>query len=81
MISAKLINISGTETSIEAGDSITFEGTAIPNQEMSVIIEDAINTEIFSRTVSVGESGLVNFNVEIPRVQLKEPTFISISRK
>ena len=67
VISAKLINIESIETSIEAGNTIVFEGTAIPNQEMSVIIEDAINTEIFSRTVSVGETGLVSFNVEIPR--------------
>ena len=42
---------------------------------MSVIIEDAIDTEIFSRTVSVGESGLVNFNVEIPRGSV-EGTYI-----
>jgi len=75
VISAKLINISSTETSIETGESITFEGTAIPNQEMSVIIEDAINTEIFSRTVTVGESGLVSFNVEIPRGSV-EGTYI-----
>jgi len=75
VISAKLINISSTETSIETGESITFEGTAIPNQEMSVIIEDAINTEIFSRTVSVGESGIVNFDVEIPRGSV-EGTYI-----
>ena len=67
VISAKLINIESTEISIDAGDTIVFEGTAIPNQEMSVIIEDAIKTEIFSRTVSVGESGIVSFNVEIPR--------------
>ena len=67
VVSAKLINIKSTETSIEPGNTIVFEGSAIPNQEMSVILEDAINTEIFSRTVSVGESGMVNFNVEIPR--------------
>ena len=67
VISAKLINISSTETSIESGDTIVFEGTVIPDLEMSVIIEDSIGTEIFSRTVSVGESGIVNFNVEIPR--------------
>ena len=67
VISAKLINISSTETSIEAGNTISFEGTAIPEQEMSVIVEDSIGTEIFSRTVSVGESGIVNFNIEIPR--------------
>ncbi len=67
VVSAKLINIKSTETSIEPGNTIVFEGSAIPNQEMSVILEDAVNTEIFSRTVSVGESGIVNFNVEIPR--------------
>ena len=67
VISAKLINIISTETSVETGDIVVFEGNAIPGQEMSVIIEDAIGTEIFSRTVSVGETGNVDFNVEIPR--------------
>ena len=38
-------------------------------------IRDRINTEIFSRTVSVGESGLVNFDVEIPRGSV-EGTYI-----
>jgi len=75
VISAKLINIISTETSIEVGNTIMFEGIAIPDQEMSVIIEDAIGTEIFSRTVSVGESGIVNFNVEIPRGSV-EGTYI-----
>ena len=75
VISAKLINISSIETSIEAGNIIEFEGTAIPDQEMSIIIEDSIGTEIFSRTVSVGESGIVSFNVEIPRGSV-EGTYI-----
>ena len=75
VISAKLINIKSIETSIDPGNTIVFEGSAIPNQEMSIIIEDAINTEIFSRTVSVGESGMVNFNVEIPRGSV-EGTYI-----
>ncbi len=75
VISAKLINISSVETNVDAGNIIVFEGTAIPNQEMSVIVEDAIGTEIFSRTVSVGESGNVNFNIEIPRGSV-EGTYI-----
>ena len=75
VISAKLINLASSETSIDAGKTIEFEGTAIPNQEMSVIIEDSIGTEIFSRTVSVEESGIVNFNVEIPRGSV-EGTYI-----
>ena len=52
-----------------------FEGSAIPNEEMSVILEDAIGTEIFSRTVSVGESGLVEFSIDIPRGSV-EGTYI-----
>ena len=75
VISAKLINITSSETSIDAGNIIEFRGSAIPDQEMSVIIEDSIGTEIFSRTVSVSESGMVNFNVEIPRGSV-EGTYI-----
>jgi len=78
VISAKLINISSTETNIDAGNTVVFEGTAIPNQEMSVIIEDAIGTEIFSRTVSVGELGIVSFNVEIPRGSVEGTYIVSM---
>jgi len=67
IISAKLINLASTETSVEVGNTVTFEGIAIPNKEMSIIVEDSIGTEIFSRSVSVGETGIVEFNVEIPR--------------
>jgi len=75
VISSKLININTIEIMYNAGDTITFEGTAIPNQEMSVILEDAIGTEIFSRTVSVGESGNVDFTMEVPRGSV-EGTYI-----
>ena len=67
VVSAKLINISSVETSYDGGDTVSFIGTVIPNQDVSIIIEDSIGTEIFSRIVSVGESGNVDFNVEIPR--------------
>ena len=67
VISAKLINLKSVESMYSAGDIVSMEGTAIPNQEMSIILEDAIGAEIISRTVSVGESGNVTFNMEIPR--------------
>ena len=67
VISAKLINISSIETMYEPGEKVTIDGTAIPNEEMSVIVEDSIGAEIFSRTVSVSDSGNVNFDVDIPR--------------
>ena len=67
VISAKLINISTIETKYDPGETVSFQGKAIPNMEMSVILEDSIGAEIFSRTVSVGDSGNVDFIIEIPR--------------
>ena len=75
MISAKLINVSSIETKYDAGDTATFEGIAIPNQEMSIIIEDSIGTEIISRTISISETGFVNFDVKIPRGSI-EGTYV-----
>ena len=67
VISGKLINITTKETKYEVGDIVTFEGNVIPNVDMSVILEDAIGTEIFSRNISVGDSGDVTFDIEILR--------------
>ena len=67
VITAKLINISTVDIMYNPGDTVEFVGTGLPDIEMSVVIEDAIGTEIFSRTLSVGNTGIVDFNVEIPR--------------
>ena len=66
-ISAKLINVNSELTRYEGGETVQFLGTGIPNKEMSVVVEDAIGTEIFSRIISVGDSGNINFSVDIPR--------------
>jgi len=78
VITAKLINISTEETMFDSGTLVSFKGTAIPNQEMSIVLEDAIGTEIFSRTVSVGDTGVVDFNIEIPRGSV-EGTYILLA--
>ena len=67
VISAKMINISTLDTMYEGGTAVEFQGTAIPNTEMSVILEDPIGAEVFSRTVSVGETGIVDFSIDIER--------------
>ncbi len=78
VITAKVINVVSVDTMIQPGNTIVFAGEAIPNQEMSVIIEDSIGAEIFSRTINVGESGVVNFNVEIPRGSV-EGTYVLLA--
>ena len=67
VISAKMINISSLETMYESGTIAEFQGTAIPNMEMSIILEDSIGTEVFSRTINVGETGIVDFSIDIER--------------
>ena len=62
----------------DAGDIIEFVGTGIPGQDMSVILEDSIGTEVFARTVNVGETGNINFEIEIERGSV-EGTYVLYS--
>jgi len=67
VISSKIIDIKSEVTMYEVGTTISFFGNAIPNKDMSIIVEDSIGTEIFSKTIKVGETGDVEFDVDIPR--------------
>ena len=78
VISAKLINISTENTIYDPGDIVSFEGSAIPDTTMSIIVEDAIGAEIISRSVLVDEIGKVKFNIEIPRGSV-EGTYILLA--
>tara|TARA_B100000029_G_scaffold403663_1_gene403497 strand:- start:179 stop:2299 length:2121 start_codon:yes stop_codon:yes gene_type:complete len=78
VVSAKLINLVTEFTKYEKGEKIVFEGMALPDQEMSIVVEDPIGTEIISRSVSVGESGIVSFDIDIPRSSL-EGTYILLA--
>ena len=64
VISSQLINISSAQTRYEVGDTIIFTGTAIPNTEISLILEDPIGLEIFSNILKVDNSGDVTFDVD-----------------
>ena len=44
---------------------VKFVGTAIPNTQLSVIVEDSIGIEIFSKTIDIDSSGNVDFDVGI----------------
>ncbi len=78
VISAKIINIESEFSMYESGETISFEGTAVPNREMSIIVEDSIGTEIYSKSITIGETGEVNFEVDIPRGAI-EGTYVLTS--
>ena len=75
VVSPNLINVSAHKTMYEPGDIVDFSGKAIPNQEMSISLNDAVGTQIFSRSLSVGDTGNVNFEIEISRDSV-EGTYI-----
>ena len=78
VITANIINIRTLETKYETGDIVKFEGDVIPDQDMSIVLEDSIGAEVFSRTISVGESGKVDFEIEIPRGSI-EGTYVLLA--
>ena len=67
VISSALINVFSDETMYQPGNIVHFHGKALANQNMSIILEDSIGTEIYSRSISVGETGVVDFEIEISR--------------
>ena len=64
VVSSQLINISSLQTRYEVGDTIEFAGSAIPSNEISLIVEDPAGVEVFSESFKVDISGNVVFNVD-----------------
>tara|TARA_B100000953_G_scaffold118543_1_gene97681 strand:+ start:13212 stop:15338 length:2127 start_codon:yes stop_codon:yes gene_type:complete len=64
VISSQLINISSLQTRYEVGDTIKFAGSGIPNNEISLIVEDPIGIEVFSESFKVSSSGDIVFEVD-----------------
>ena len=75
LISAEVINISSKDTMYEAGDTVLFEGYALPNQKLSLSLEDGVGTEIYSQNISVGNDGFIEFGIDIPKGSI-EGTYI-----
>ena len=64
VISSQLINISSLQTRYEVGDTIKFAGSGIPNNEISLIVEDPTGIEVFSESFKVSSSGDIVFEVD-----------------
>jgi len=58
--SSKLIEILPTKLKFEPGDTVTFNGTAKPNEELEIIIEDPQGSEFYSEIILVSSSGEVD---------------------
>jgi len=60
--SSKVIEILPTKLKFEPGDTITFNGTAKPNEELEIVVEDPQGSEFYSEVIIVGSSGEVDIS-------------------
>jgi len=65
--SDKTIVIAPSNLKYELGETMKFEGTALPNKPIEMIIEDPLGKEIFSDIIQVDDSGVIEF--EFPTTQ------------
>ena len=65
--SDKKIVITPITLKFDLGQTIKFNGTALPNKPIELILEDPLGKEIFSDILQLDESGTVNF--EFPTTQ------------
>lgn len=61
--SPEKILINSEKPSYKAGSVITFSGTANPNQELRVSLEDPNENEVFREILEIDDSGKVHFEI------------------
>jgi len=60
----KVIIINPTQQMFEAGELIKFNGTALSNQPLELILEDNLGNEIISDIIEVGDTGFIEFEYQ-----------------
>ena len=58
------INIAPQRIQIEPGEPMRFNGTAVPDRPLEVILEDPTGKEIHTDILDIGRSGLVDFQYQ-----------------
>lgn len=59
--STKVITITPLKVKFDPGETIKFNGTALPNLSLELSLEDPFGVEKLSKIIQVGDSGVVNF--------------------
>ncbi|MFB5630576.1 MAG: biofilm-associated protein [Nitrosopumilaceae archaeon] len=62
--SSQQIQINPTQLKFDPGETITFNGTAKPNVDLEIVVEDPQGTEFYTEVMTVGASGEVNISVD-----------------
>ena len=65
--SDKVIIITPNNLKFEVGETMKFNGTALPNKSIEIVLEDPLGKEVISDIMQVDETGFVKF--EFPTTQ------------
>ena len=49
----------------DPGETVSINGTAIPSQDIEIIIKDSTGTEVYSKTISVGADGMISLQLPL----------------
>ncbi len=77
--SSKVIILTPTALKFSPGETIKFNGTALPNKVLEIILEDPLGDEKFSDIIQVDESGIVEFEYPTKANVDKEGTWTLIA--
>ena len=77
--SNKIISLSPTKVMFEPGKIIIFNGTATPNQQIELTLEDNFGNEVASETLNVNESGYIEFTYQTVENDDEEGTWTLIA--
>ena len=75
----KIIIINPEKIKFDAGELITFTGTATPNVPLELILEDSFGDEMVSEILEVTDSGIVEFEYQTTENEDKEGTWTLIA--
>jgi len=71
--SDKVIIIAPSSLKFDQGEIMKFNGTALPNKPIEIILEDPLGTEIFSDIIQIDDSGFVEFEFPYSVVRFDYP--------
>ena len=79
--SDKVIIISSTNLKFDQGEIMKFNGKAMPNKPIEIILEDALGKEIFSDIIQTDDTGFVEFEFPIELSSVKGTYTIIVSQE
>ena len=79
VITNKIIQINPTKIMFSAGELIKFNGTAIPNISLELILENNFGDEVTSDIIQVDESGFIEFEYQSVENEDMEGTWTLIA--